>query len=320
MSGIRITTLDQQTAAEARVIDPVLSSVARGYKFEEFTFPHLFPIVPVGQRGGTIITFGTEEFRKRQTERAPGARIERLQFGYTGDTYALVQRALAGQVPVEHLEESAAEPGISRGMMAARKTMAAVGLQIELEAAELATTAANYPTDNTVKLAGDAKWSSDASNPLVAVEEAKEQVAQGIGMEPNVLILGTKAWRALRTHDIIRKEIYNTRAAAMVTTEHLAAILDVPKVMVARTRYQDAAGGDFVTAWGNNAVLAYADVSSLAEMGSPSFGYTYRLNGYPQSRMPYFDNEVNSWVYPIYCEDQPVIAGKVAGYLWRSVG
>ena len=57
--------------AGARVIDPILSTVAQGYQNAEFIGMNLFPYVPVGQRGGKIITFGKEDFALYATGRAP---------------------------------------------------------------------------------------------------------------------------------------------------------------------------------------------------------------------------------------------------------
>jgi hypothetical protein len=79
----------QMNTSQARVIDPILSTVARGYKNAELVGNLLFPFVPVGQRGGTIITFGREDFRLYNTARAPGAQTKRVQYGHSGAPFAL---------------------------------------------------------------------------------------------------------------------------------------------------------------------------------------------------------------------------------------
>ena len=68
--------------AGARVIDPILSTVAQGYQNAEFIGMNLFPYVPVGQRGGKIITFGKEDFALYATGRAPGANTTELWLAY----------------------------------------------------------------------------------------------------------------------------------------------------------------------------------------------------------------------------------------------
>ena len=62
-------------------------------------------------------------------------------------------------------------------------------------------------------------------------------------------------------------------------------------------------------------VIAYTELGGLAAMGAPTFGYTYRLTGYPMVEAPYYDRNAKSWVYPVTDEVAPVIAGASAGYL-----
>jgi hypothetical protein len=89
----------QMTPGQARVVDPVLTTVAQGYKNSEFVGFALFPAVPVDLRGGQVIQFGKEAFRLYNTRRAPGGAVKRLQVGYSGEKYALESHSLAGQVP-----------------------------------------------------------------------------------------------------------------------------------------------------------------------------------------------------------------------------
>ena len=72
----------------------------------------LFPVVPVDQRGGKIITFGKEDFRLYATGRAPGSNTRRVQFGHSGGPFALAQHSLEGVVPFEIMQDANAVPGI----------------------------------------------------------------------------------------------------------------------------------------------------------------------------------------------------------------
>lgn len=62
--------LNTRTAA---VIDPILSTHARGYRNMEFIGHLLFPRVSIPNRSMRVIKFGKEAFRKMNTRRAPGA-------------------------------------------------------------------------------------------------------------------------------------------------------------------------------------------------------------------------------------------------------
>ena len=241
------------TPAAARIVDPVLSTAARGYRNEMHAWPNLFPVVPVGQRGGKIVEFRAEDFQELAIQRAPGSNRAEINIGYSSRDYALVERALDGKVPIEVLEDANAVPAIDLGMRAVHQVMAIVSLQIEIGAAKLATTAANYTADHMSALAGGARWSHADSTPAQAVEAAKEEIAEGIGMEPNVLILGQPVYRALKNHPDVIDRIKHTEglggmADPMVNAAKLASYFDVEMVIPARAR--SGVPGAFTPVWG----------------------------------------------------------------------
>ncbi|MBJ2154114.1 hypothetical protein [Paracoccus sp. IB05] len=55
----------------SRVIDPVLSGIAQGYRHVQRIGHVLFPAVPVLQRGGKVIEFGLEAFYDYKAIRGP---------------------------------------------------------------------------------------------------------------------------------------------------------------------------------------------------------------------------------------------------------
>lgn len=310
------------STAQARVVDPILTSVARGYPNEDRVFPSLFPVVPVPARGGQIIEFNAEDFTKIDTIRAPGAERARASSGYAGKEYACVQRALNGVVSREQLEEAIAVPGINMQSVEIQKTMSIITLQIERAAADLATNSANYSASHHQALAGSARWDHEDSTPNKAVETACQKIRQGIGKKPNVLVLGPSVFGALRNHKSVLDQIIPTQglkegAMPLVNEAKLAAYFDVESVVVGYA--MTGKPGAFVDVWGKNAVLAFSNVTPLAAMGSPSFGYTYRLNGYPVAEPGWLNPRIDSWEYPVTTEDTPVIAGKDAGYLFSTV-
>lgn len=306
--------MPQMTAAQARVIDPILTNIAQGYKNADFVGSALFPAVPVGQRGGNIVTFGREDFRLYATARAPGSNTKRINYGYSGAPYALAQHALEGQVPFELMDDANAVPGINLAQVAVGKTQNIIGLRLEHAQAQLATTTANYAAGNTVTLAGNDQWSDYAnSDPLDDVETGKEVVRSKIGRRPNTLLLSAAVFSKLRLHPKVLDHIKPT-GRDMPTPEILAVLFGVRRVVVGDAVYENAAGA-LVDAWGKNAILAYTEMGSLADMGLPSYGYTYQLGGFPIVETAYQDRNAKSWIYPVTDECEPVIAGNAAGYL-----
>ncbi len=310
--------MPQQTLAQARVIDPILTTVAQGYRNANFIGSALFPAVPVDQRGGKIVAFGKEDFMIYRTARAPGTNTPRVQFGYSSTPYALEQHALEGQVPFEQMQDARQVPGIDQGQLAVRKVQNIIGLRLEKAQADLATTAANYPTGNKTTLSGTAQWSDYTnSNPSANIETAKEVIRSKIGLRANVVELGAAVFSVLKQHPAILDRIKYT-GRDVVTTELLAALWGVDRVVVGDAVYASDAGV-FSDVWGKFVVVAYTDITGLMDMGVPTFGYSYQLRGYPVVERPYEDRNAKSWIYPVTDEVVPVIAASSAGYLYSAV-
>ena len=309
--------MPQLTPGAARVIDPILSTVAQGYQNNEMVASALFPNVPVPVRGGKIITFGKEDFMLYGTQRAPGENTKRVQFGYAGGNYALVDYGLEGQVPIEVLQEGLAVPGIDHAAMAVRKVSNIMALRLEKQAADIARTAATYAAANKITLAGTAQWSdltTGVSDPLNNIEIAKEAVRAATGKRPNTVVMGAAVMAKLRQHPkVVDRMKYTGRDIA--TAEILAALFGVQKVLVGDAIYSNDAGTAFTDVWGKDVVVAYTELGSVADMGAPSYGYTYTLNGYPLAEEPYYDRNSKSWVFPVTRAEAPVLASASAGYL-----
>lgn len=305
------------TPGQARVIDPILTTAAQGYKNNEFIGSALFPIVPVDQRGGKIITFGKEDFMLYNTGRAPGANTKRVSYGYAGDPYALEQHSLEGQVPIEIMEDANQVPGIDMGRMAVMKTQNVIALSTEKQQADLATNAANYAVSNKSALSGTDMWDNAASKPAAAIGDAVSTVRSKVGKRANTVILGATVFDSLNSHpEIVDRLKYTGRDS--ITAEMLATLWNVKRVLIGDAVFANDAG-DFSDVWGKNIVVAYTEVGSLQDMGLPSYGYTYQLRNHPTVEEAYYDKSAKSWIYPVTDERKPVIAGALAGFLFTNV-
>lgn len=310
--------LNQRTAA---VVDPILSTHARGYRNSTFISEVLFPRVTIPNRAMRVIRFGKEAFRLLNTRRAPGADKKRIQYGFASDPVALVQDALEGVVPVEHQEEAESVPGIDLGAGAVNMVLDVIDLGHEYESATLARNAASYDNNHKLALAGAARWTDPASDPGGDVNDAREVIRQSIGRYPNTMALGPKAANALKTHPKV-KEQFKYTSKDSITVEMLAAFFDLKKVVVGAAVYLPDTADDAALAndvWGDDAVLAY-----VPETGDnfqvPSFGYTYELKGYPQVEQPYFERSNDSWIYPTKSERRAILTGAEGGFLFQGAG
>ena len=303
------------SASQVRVIDPVLTEIAQGFRHAEHVGHTLFPQVPVQVSGGQVLEFGKESFKLYQTRRAPGAATKRVQFGYLGKGFALVQDALEGQVPREYMRDAARAPGVDLGQRAVSGVLRALSLTLEYDQAQIATTAGNYDADHKVALSGADQWSDGASDPAGDIDIGKEAVRSTVGIYPNTLVLSAQAFNAVKEHPkVVERFKYTSRDS--VTPDMLAALWNLEQVSIGKAVAFDDAGND-IDIRGNNAVLAYVPKSSSG-MEDPSFGYTYTMQGHPLVEKPYYENNAKSWIYPVSFERLPVLTGILSGYLIQN--
>lgn len=297
-----------------RVVDPILSKVALGYKDPEFIGTTLFPIVESPNSGARIIRFGKEAFLQYQLRRSPGAKTARVQFGYASDPIALVQDALEGQVPREWLRDAQQVPNIQLGTRAVNSAMRVALRALEIEQAELAQDAANYDANHKVTL-GTA-WTDVSADIKASVDTGKSAVRASIGVEPNVLEIPYTAFQGAQNNTKV-KEQFKYTSSQSITADMLAQFLGVKKVVVGQGVYAVDESSDFVDIW-SKALLTYVPMNAQT-IEEPSYGYTYVGEGQPLVEEAYFDKTVKSWIYPVEYERRPYITAMNAGYLIDGV-
>lgn len=311
--------MGQQSLAQARIIDPILTTVARGFRSQKSAIADiLFPKVPVSVRAGRIIAFGPDDFKLISTVRAPGTATKRVQYGYASTPYALVDHRLEGAVPWENQQESQNGPGIDLGAGAVRRVQNLMALERENQAATIARDVNNYDASNKVVLSGPDKWTDPNSDPFGDVEGAKEVIRGQTGETPNVMALGPKALTALRTHPKILDRLSTASDRPPATIAQLQALFELERIVKGDAVTHN--GTAFSDLWGTDAVLAYTSPASAQEMGSPSYGYTYQLEDGPQVEEAYYGNNEVTWYYPVSDAYQAVLAGKSAGFLFKGAG
>lgn len=314
--------MPQLTPSQARVVNPVLSSIAQGIQQNDLVGNYLFPAVDVELRGGQIITFGREAFMQYAgVVRAPGTNTPRVQFGYAGGPYALIDASIEGKVPVEIQEEGERSSfNLDHAAVALNGASRILQLRLEIAQATLATTVGNYQGTNRVTLSGTSQWSDQASGvsaPLANIETGKEAIRAGIGRYPNVGVMGAPVWSSLKFDRTVRDYTkYTGREVA--TLDIIAALTGIPNWYVGTAITSNDAGTTLSDVWGKDVVLAYTEPGSVQNYGLPTFGYTYNLSGYPLAEDPYMDRNAKSQIFPVTRAEAAVIAGQAAGYLIKS--
>lgn len=125
------------------------------------------------------------------------------------------------------------------------------------------------------------RWDDANSTPVEDVTGAAVTMMQATGYKPNTLVLNPLVYNALKNNaDIIDRIKYTQRG--VVTTDILASLFDVDRVMVANAVENSAAEGatdaiDFI-ATTKGALLVYAN--PRPSILTPSAGYTFGWTGY----------------------------------------
>lgn len=308
-----MSTGQGMNAAQARVIDPILSQHARGYKNATFVGNKLFPAVNMPTRAAKRIEFDRSSFRRRKTRRAPGAAIAALEFGYEGKAVALHQEALRASVPREHQQEAMEVPGIDLQQTAVDVVLAVIALEKEIQQAEVARNPASYAATNKIALAGTDKFSHVDSDPAKIVSAGKEAIRKRTGRRPSVLVLGAAVVAALQVHPKVRDHFKHTNSSA-ISLPMLASYFDIPEVVSGDGIY-DTDDNTTVDIWGNDAILAFVPGEGERAMPLPSYGYTYQLGGHPLVESSAWDNDTKSWVNDVIDEFSAELVGADAGYL-----
>lgn len=295
-----------------RVVDPVLTSLARGYRNAQFISEGLFPVAELDKESGIIPLFGKEAFRLWDTERAIRAKSN-VMTADDADTLDVVLREHDLAYPVDYREQ--AESMFNEEAKAARRVKDAIDLGREVRAALLAQNPATYLSGAKVTLSGSSQWSNGGGDPIKAVEDGKEVVRQRTGMRPNTAAIGAAAYASLKFHPKLASALGSDKDK-LITLEHLKAIWGLENIYVGEALAANGQGalGDI---WGDNVVLAYVAKPGAGQSHDhdvPSFGYTLRKKGMPETDK--YDAEGNKVEYVRHTDIyKVVVVGADAGYL-----
>jgi hypothetical protein len=296
---------------DLRIVDPVLTNLARGYLNAAFAGTVLFPVVNVNKEAGKIPMFGKEAFTIYDTERALRAKSNKIPVETrTYLDYMLTEHDAA--YPLDYRE-------IAEDIFNARQYGAYQSLQIimnkhERTCAKLAIDVNSYQAGNKVVLTGTAQFTSAGSDPIGVIRTASEAIRQKIAKRPNTMVIGASSFKALQDHASVLERIkYSMKG--VVTVDLLKSIFDIPNIVVADSMYLE--GSTLKDNWGDNIIVAYIPSSQPGGERSiyePSFGYTLRKAGFPQVDT-YL--EEGGKIENIRCTDNFTarIVGQDAGYL-----
>ncbi len=299
-----------------RVVDPVLTSIARGYSNAQYIGESLFPIAITEKEGVVVPLFGKESFLLWDTERAIRAASNVMVPDGIGELdVVLREHDLA--YPVDYREKS--ESMFDAESRAAKRVKDAIDLRREYACAALAQNPNSFQAGAKKALSGTARWSGNGGDPIADVEAGKEVIRGRIGKRPNTMVMGASVYQSLKFHTKLQAAL-GSQERKLVTLEHLKMLFGIDDIQIGEALGGSGAGNKITTddIWGDNVILAYVakpNASRNADYEEPSFGYTLRLKGMPETDK--YDGGSGGKVQNVRHTDiyKPVIVGADAGYL-----
>lgn len=307
-----------------RVVDPVLTSIARGYKNAAFIGERIFPIVETDKEGVTVPTFGKTAFVEFETQRAVGADSNVLVREKTGSLdLVLNEHDLAA--PVDYREK--AESMFNEESKAIRRVTNGVNLKRELYAARLAQDPKVYVQGSVKALATAERWVGGKGDPISIIEAGIEVVRTKTGLRPNLMTMGASVMSLLKFHPAIQAAI-GANERKRITLEILKDLFQLDDVVVGEpvsmTSMKDAQDKDKTPTdiWADNLMLHYVGKpqpgTTSADENEPSFGYTLRRKGMPVADK--YDGAGGKVNYCRYTDIYKVaVVGGDAGYLITNI-
>jgi len=260
-------------------------SVAYMQKESAFVADKVFPVVPVKKQSDRYFTYLKEDwFRDEAMKRVHGA--ESAGGGYELDnTPNYFCEIWAYHKDVTASDRANSDTPLSADRDASEFITQKFLIKREVEWATRFFATNLWTYDWTGAAAADAAaykfvyWSTAGSTPIKDIAERQIAIQSVTGFKPNVLVLGPYVFMQLRNHAAILDRIKYTQRG-VVTTELLAALFDVDKVLVAEGVLNSAAKGatestDFIM--GKNALLAYA--APRPGLKIPTAGYIFAWTG-----------------------------------------
>lgn len=273
-----------------RMVDPVLTTIARGYDNNNFIADKLFPEVTVSKIKGKVPSFGKEAFYLRDTNRAIGADSNRIpSLDIELIDFATSEKDI--EMAIDYLEAEDADNLQKYESAVVKQLKDSLLLSREQEAAELSQNPNNYSANMKNVLAATHAFDdySLSINPIEIIKDGIDAIRSKIGRTPNTMVMGGATYRALTGHPKLLERV-EFSGVTKVTTQVLNELFDIPKIHIGKAVYT-ADGSTFSDVWLDNIVIAYVDDKSRDKRNeyNPSYGYTFQRKGKPEVDV-YYEN------------------------------
>jgi hypothetical protein len=267
-------------------IDAILTNISVAYlqKQDNFIADKVFPVIPVDKKSNKYFVYTKNDWFRDEAQRRADA-TESAGSGYSLTTATYNTDVFAFHKDVGDQTVANSDAPLNPLREAAEFVTQRLLLRRELQFVSDFFTTGVWGTDVTgvsgSPSSGEVKQWSDysASDPINDIETAKASILSTTGIEANTLVLGYDVFRQLKNHpDLVDRIKYTS--SQTITTDMLAAMFDIPRVMVAKAvkaTNNEGATGAYSFAYGKGALLC--NVATNPGVLTPSAGYQFSWTG-----------------------------------------
>lgn len=242
-------------------VDAVLTRYSQQYKNMPFIAGEALPTLKLVKRSDVWFVYDKDErFTRRDSKSGPRSKGNEIDFNVTTENYSVTDYELRDFVSNTEKENQDQPLDVRRD--AADLVMELLMLDQEFRTATLLQTDATYPAANRVTLAGTDQWTDKTNSTPV------DDILLGLDvafMRPNTVIFGADSWRSFRVHPQVLDAVkgsnrHQTAGGGIAMREDVAALFEVDKVLVGRSRYNVAKRGQVASysrLWLDNCLLLH---------------------------------------------------------------
>ncbi|EGA4953600.1 hypothetical protein H5V84_002504 [Salmonella enterica] len=306
-----------------RIADPILTSVARGYKNADFISSFIFPRIGVEKEGIKVPTFGKGVFATYETLRAMGAASNiaiREKTGVMG--IVLDEHDLAFTVDYREQHESM----FNEQAKAVKRARNGILLSQEVAAAAMAQNTSLYLKENVRKFTAADSWAGGKGDPVRDVSSGMDAVRDAIGLRPNLMVMGASVLPLLRFHPALQA-VMGANERKRITVELMKDIFEIENIVIGYpVKLEDNdkkdAAAKTVDIWKDNLMLFHVsgpqNEGDNGDENEPSFGYNFELNGLPIADT--YTGEGGKISYARYTDIYKMaVVGGDAGYIMTNL-
>lgn len=281
------------TQSDLHVNQP-LTNVSVAWMQDKSTFiaDKIFPRVPVSKQSDMYWKYSKSDWRRTDAQkRAPGT--ETVGTGWKFDTDTYFAQVFGVHKDIDDQVRANADSNWSLDKDATLNVTNHLLLRRDIDWNNTYFKTGVWGKDYTGVAAGPnasqfLQWNDAASDPIVQFANLQTEFVRQSGRKANTLVLGAETITQLKNHpDIIDRIKYTQRG--VVTTDLLATLFDVEKVLVSYATVTDVAERNDMREQDTAATYSFMTNSKAAllcytpsspSLMTPAAGYTFTWNGY----------------------------------------